>query len=74
MECQGFYVFEMEEKHEVGIDQVDHAPTDWTILAYESREMEKMRNYFMSMPDRSAEQTLCIMPQIDIRPTSREKI
>ena len=31
MECQGCYVFEMDKKHELDIDQLDHAPLDWTI-------------------------------------------
>ena len=36
MECQDCYIFEMDEKHEVGIDQLDFTPPDWTIRAYES--------------------------------------
>ena len=53
MECQGCYVFEMDKKYEVDIDQLDFALTDWTIRAYEEREMEKMQNYFINMPNRT---------------------
>ena len=69
MECQGCYIFEMDEKRELSIDHLDLAPIDWTIRAYEERGMEKMRNYFLNMPDRTARQTLCVMPQCDRKPT-----
>ena len=74
MECQGCYIFEMDEKREVSIDQLDLAPIDWTIQAYEERFMEKMRNYFLNMPDRSARQTLCVMPQCNRKPTSWDEV
>ena len=62
MECQGCYIFDMDEKRELSIDELDLAPIDWTIRAYEERGMEKMQNYFLNMPDRTARQTLCVMP------------
>ena len=74
MECQGCYIFEMDEKREVSIDQLDLAPIDWTIRAYEERGMEKMQNYFLNMPDQTARQTLCIMPQCDRKPTSWDEV
>ena len=51
MECQGCFIFEIDEKREVRIDQLDFAPLDWTIRAYEERGMEQMRHYFLNMPD-----------------------
>ena len=33
-----------------------------------------MRNYFLNMPDQTARQTLCIMPQSDRRPTSWDEV
>ena len=60
----------MDKKCELSIDQLDLATIDWTICAYEERSMEKMRNYFLNMPDQMARQTLCIMLQSDRRPTS----
>ena len=58
MECQGCYIFEMDEKREVRIDQLDFAPLDWTIRAYKERGMEQMHNYFLNMPDRTAKHTV----------------
>ena len=74
MECQGYYIFEMDEKRELSIDQLDIVPIDWTICAYEERGMEKMQNYFLNMPDQTARQTLCIMPQCDRKPTSWDEV
>ena len=74
MECQGYYIFEMDEKCELSIDQLDLVPIDWTIRAYEERDMEKMRNYFLNIPDRTARQTLCVMPQCDRKPTSWDEV
>ena len=74
MECQGSYIFEMDEKREVSIDQLDLVPIDWTIRAYEERGMEKMQNYFLNMLDQTARQTLCVMPQCDKKPTSWDEV
>ena len=62
--------FGVEEKHEVNIDQLERAPEDWTIRAYEEHGMQKLRHYLINMPDRSTRQTLCIMPQMQEKPTS----
>ena len=51
MECQRCYIFEMDKKRELSNDQLNLAPIDWTIRSYEERGMEKMRNYFLNMPD-----------------------
>ena len=74
MECQGCFIFDIDEKREVRIDQLDFAPLDWTIRAYEERGMEQMRHYFLNMPDRSAKQTICIMPQSAERATTWNEI
>ena len=74
MECLGCFIFEIDEKREVWIDQLDFAPLDWMIRAYEKRGMEQMRHYFLNMPDRTAKQTICIMPQSAERPTSWDDI
>ena len=74
MECQGCYIFEMDKKRELSIDQLDLAPIDWTICAYEERGMEKMSNYFLNMLDQTARQTLCVMPKSDRRPTSWDEV
>ena len=56
------------------IDQLERAPADWTVGAYEEHGMEKLRHYLINMPDRSTRQTLCIMPQTKERPTSFQEI
>ena len=72
--CQSCFVFGVEEKHDVHIDQLERAPTDWTVRAYEEHGMEKLRHYLINMPDRSTKQTLCIMPQMKEKPTSFQEI
>ena len=62
MECQGCFIFEIDEKQEVWINQLDFAPLDWMIRAYKERGMEQIRNYFLNMPDGIAKQTICVMP------------
>ena len=74
MECQGCFIFDIDEKREVRIDQLDFAPLDWTIRAYKERRMEQMCHYFLNMPDRSAKQTICVMPQSAERPTTWDEI
>ena len=70
MECQRCFIFEINEKWEVRIDQLDFALLDWTIRAYKERRMEQMCHYFLNMPDRTAKQIICVMPQSAERPTS----
>ena len=74
MECQGCYIFEMDEKQEVWINQLHFSPLDKTIGAYEEREMDQMRNYFLNLPNRTAKQTICVMPQSSKRSTSWDDI
>ena len=38
-ECQSCFVFGVEAKHEVHIDQLERAPKDWTVRAYEEHGM-----------------------------------
>ena len=69
-ECQSCFVFGVEAKHEVHIDQLERAPEDWTVRAYEEHGMQKLRHFLINMPDRTTRQTLCIMPQTQEKPTS----
>ena len=52
-ECQSCFVFGVEAKYEVHIDQLERAPEDWTVRAYEEHGMQKLRHYLINMPDRS---------------------
>ena len=60
--CQSCFVFGVDKKHKVNIDQLERAPEDWTVRAYEEHGMEKLQHYLINMPNRSTRQTLCIMP------------
>ena len=67
MECQGCYIFEMDKKREVRIDQLDFAPLDWMIRAYEERGMRKYAA--TSLTCHTAEQTIYVMLQSSKKPT-----
>ena len=73
-ECQSCFVFGVDKKHEVHIDQLKRASVDWTVWAYEKHGMEKLRHYLINMHDKSTRQTLCIMPKTKERLTSFCKI
>ena len=73
-ECQSYFVFRVDEKHDVHIDQLERAPADWIVRAYEEHGMEKLHHYLINMPDRSTRQTLCIMLQTKEKPTSFQEI
>ena len=73
-ECQSRFVFGVEAKHKVYIDQLECALEDWTVRAYEEHGMQKLRHYLINMPDMSTRQTLCIMPQTQEKPTSSRDI
>ena len=73
-ECQSCFVFGIDEKHEVNIDQLERAPEDWTVRVYEEHGMEKLCHYLINMPDKSTKQTFRIMLQTKERPTSFRNI
>ena len=50
--CQSCFVFGVEEKLEVHIDQLERAPKDWTVRAYEEHGMQKLRHYLINMLDK----------------------
>ena len=52
------------------IDQLDRAPEDRTVRAYEEHGMQKLRHFLINMPDRTTRQILYIMPQTQEKPTS----
>ena len=54
----------------MNIDQLERAPEDWMVRAYEEHGMQKLRHYLINMSDRSTRQTLYIIPQTKEKPTS----
>ena len=70
-DCQEEFVFKADgqpKKILVDVTKCKNAPAHWTIRAYEKRGMEEMKNYLINMPDRTQKQTLCVMPDTEIRP------
>src|SRR5579875_3904782 len=45
-----------------------HAPEDWTIRAFEKRGKREVKHFLLNMPDRTARQTLCVMPDTKTKP------
>lgn len=74
MECQECFVFQMDQKRELRLDQLEQAQSGWTIRAYEERGMEETQHFLLHMPDRTARQTHCVMPQTNEKPTSWNEI
>jgi hypothetical protein len=68
-ECQDCFVFENQAKREIDINQMSNAPIDWTIRAMEQKGVESIKNYLINMPDKSAKQTLCVMPDTNVKPS-----
>ena len=68
-ECQDCYVFEVDKKFSISIDQMERAPKNYTICEYEENKMREMMHYLCHMLDRSIKQTLCIMSNTQKKPT-----
>jgi hypothetical protein len=73
-ECQDCFVFEVDRKFSISIDQMQRAPKDWTIREYEEQGMKETLHYLCHMPDPSVKQTLCVMPDTEEKPTDWEQI
>ena len=69
-EWQSSFVFGVDEKLEVNIDQLKRASEYWTMQAYKEHGMHKLRHYLINMPNRSTRQILCMMLQMKEMPTS----
>ena len=46
------------------MSQLFPAPEDWTIRAFQQKEMEFIMKYLMEMPDKMDKQTLYVMPTV----------
>jgi hypothetical protein len=72
--CQDCFVFEVDRKYSISIDQLMQAPKDWTIREYEEHSMNETLHYLVHMPDPSVKQILCIMPDMEEKPTDWDDI
>jgi hypothetical protein len=73
-ECQDCFVFEVDKKFSISIDQMVRAPKDWTIREYEEQGMNETLHYLCHMPDPSTKQILCVMPDTEEKPTDWDSI
>jgi hypothetical protein len=65
---QSCYVFEVDLKYSISIDQMVRAPNDWTICEYKEQGMNETLHYLVNMPDPSVKRILCVMPDTEERP------
>jgi len=73
--CTDAFVWGIEHKKSIPIEQLVDAPPDMNIKSYEPGLAEKIMGFLLSMPDRSTKQTLCVMPcDLDEKPTSWDSI
>ena len=74
-ECKDAYIFGVDAKRELSIDQLVDAPAEYNIRSREDKLVDAMVIYLLNLPDRKALQTLCVMPtNRTSKPTSWEEI
>ena len=74
-ECEDAYVFGVDAKRELSIDQLVDAPAEYSIRSREDKLVDAMVIYLLNLPERKARQTLCVMPTNRTKkPTSWEEI
>ena len=75
LECEDAYIFGVDAKRELSIDQLVDAPAEYNIRSREDKLVDAMVIYLLNLPDRKARQTLCDMPtNRTSKPTSWEEI
>jgi hypothetical protein len=52
-ECQECFVWNVDTKYAISIDQMERAPKDWMIWEYKEKGMLNTKHYFVHMPDPS---------------------
>ena len=60
--CEDAYVFGVDAKRELSIDQLVDAPAKYNIRSREDKLVDAMVIYLLNLPERKARQTLCVMP------------
>ena len=74
-ECEGAYMFGVDEKKNLSIERLVPAPVEYNIRSKEKKLVNAMVVYLLNLPDRKSRQTLCFMPKDRIsKPTSWEEI
>jgi hypothetical protein len=49
--CQECFVFKVDTKYSISIDQMERAPKDWTICEYKEHKMNETLHYLLHMLD-----------------------
>ena len=74
-ECKGAYIFGVDAKKEVSIDQLIDSPAEYNIWSREDKLVDAIVVYLVNLQDQKAWQTLCVMPtNRTLKPTSWEEI
>ena len=74
-ECEDAYIYGVDVKKELSIDRMVDVPVDYNIRSREDKLVDAMVIYLLNLPDRKAQQTLCVMPMNRTeKPTSWEEI
>ena len=74
-ECEDAYIFGVDAKRELSIDQLVDAPMEYNIQSREDKLVDAMVIYLLNLPEQKARQTLCVMPTNRTeKPTSWEEI
>ena len=74
-ECEDAYIFGVDAKRELSIDQLVDVPAEYNIRSREDKLVDAMVICLLNLPDRKAQQTLCVMPtNRTLKPMSWEEI
>ena len=74
-ECDDTYIFGIDAKRELSIDQLVNVPAEYNIRSREDKLVDAMVIYLLNLPDRKARQTMCVMPtNRTSKPMSQEEI
>ena len=60
--CEDAYIFGVDAKRELSIDQLVDVPTEYNIRSREDKLVDAMVIYLLNLPERKTRQTLCMMP------------
>ena len=75
LECEDGYIFGVDAKKELSINQLVDAPAEYNICSRDDKLVDAMVIYFLNLPHRKARQTLSVMPtNRTSKPTSWEEI
>ena len=60
-ECEDAYIFGVDAKKELSIDQLVNASAEYNIRSREDKLVDAIVIYLLNLPDQKARQTLCVM-------------